>query len=434
MRDIAVTAFILGSLPFILKRPQLGVLMYVWISVMNPHRLTWGFAYSMPFALIVAVTTLAGVLLTRDAKWPQLNSLMLAWMLFVLWTGVTTASALHPAEAYVRWLEMMKTQLMVLLIPILFQKKEDLRLLVWVIALSIAFFGVKGGIFTVVTGGGSRVYGPENSLIGDNTAIGVAIIMAIPLLYYLQLTSPWRSVRWLLLGMIVLCGVGALGTYSRGTLVAACAAGVFLWWKGRHKVAILLALLFAVPVGLALMPGKWYDRMDTILNYEQDSSANMRLNSWQTMVNLAKERPITGGGFDAGSREVYERYAPDPSRPPQTAHSIYFEALGEHGFVGLALYLWILAGVWLQCRGLMRAAKNHPELAWAGELGRMMQVTLFGFTVGGVFLSLVRLDVPYYFVGVTLVATALVRRETNAQPVVAAQGAIAAAGQGAIRS
>jgi putative inorganic carbon (HCO3(-)) transporter len=197
---------------------------------------------------------------------------------------------------------------------------------------------------------------------------------------------------------------------------------------------ILLALLIAASISFPLMPEKWYQRMETIQNYEEDSSANMRLNSWQTMFNLAKDRPITGGGFDAGSKEVYDRYAPDPSRPPQTAHSIYFEALGEHGFVGLALYLWILAGVWLQCRGLMRAAKNHPELAWAGELGRMMQVTLFGFTVGGVFLSLVRLDVPYYFVGVTLVATALVRRETNAQPVVAAQGAIAAAGQGAIRS
>jgi probable O-glycosylation ligase (exosortase A-associated) len=434
MRDIAVTAFILGSLPFILKRPQLGVLMYVWISVMNPHRLTWGFAYSLPFAQIVAVTTLVGVLLTREAKWPQLNMLILGLFLFAAWTGVTTATALYPAESYVRWADLMKTLFVVFLIPMLFHRKEDLRLLIWVIVLSIAFFGVKGGIFTIVHGGENRVYGPLNSLIGDNTAIGVAILMTIPLLYYLQLTSPRKFVRWLLLGTILLCGVGALGTYSRGALVAACAIGVFLWWKGRHKIAILAVLLIAVPVGLALMPGKWHDRMETIRDYQAESSANMRLNSWGTMLNLAKDRPVTGGGFELAFQEVYDRYAPDPTFPPQVAHSIYFQALGEHGFVGLALYLWILAGVWLQCRGLVRAAKNRPELAWAGELGRMMQVTLVGFAVGGVFLSLVRLDVPYYFVGVTLVATVLARRETNAQPVVAAQGAVAAAGHSAIRS
>jgi putative inorganic carbon (hco3(-)) transporter len=434
VRDVAITVFILGSLPFILRRPQLGVLIYIWISVMNPHRLTWGFAYDWPFAQIVALTTIAGVLLTRKAKWPQLNSVMLAWILFVLWTGVTTANALFPDQAFVRWIDLMKTSLIVVLIPILFHKKEDLRLLVWVIALSIGFYGVKGGIFTVVSGGESRVYGPPGSLIGDNTHIGIGIIMAIPLLYYLYLTTPTKFIRWLLIGAMVLSGVAVLGTYSRGALVAVCAIGVFLWWNGRHKVAILFALLIATPVGLTFMPEKWYDRMDTILNYEQDNSANMRLNSWQTMINLAKDRPMIGGGFDANAKEIYDRYAPDPNRPPHTAHSIYFQALGEHGFVGLALYLWIFLGAWGQCRRLMRAAKNRPELIWAGELGRMMQVTLVGFAVGGVFLSLVNLDVPYYLVAVVLVATALVRQETGAKPAVTEPRAIAAVRQGAMGS
>ena len=414
MRDIAVTAFILASLPFILRRPQLGVLMYVWISVMNPHRLAWGFAYEWPFALIVAVTTLAGVMLSREAKWPQMNSLLLALMLFIAWMGVTTVAALHPDEAYSRWIDVMKTQLMALLIPVLFHKKEDVRLLVWVIALSIGYYGAKGGIFTMVTGGEWRVYGPMNSYIADNNAIGLAIVMAIPLLYYLHLTTPFRYVRWLLVGMMLLCSVGVLGSYSRGALVGACAMGVFLWWKGRHKVAILIALALAAPVGLTLMPEKWYERMETIRNYDQDDSANMRLNSWQTMLNLAKDRPVTGGGFEAGSKDVYEKYAPDPSRPPQTAHSIYFQALGEHGFVGLMLYLWLLGTAWRQCSRLQRSARGRSELTWAGELGRMTQVTLVGFAVGGAFLSLINFDVPYYLVAVILASNALVQRETNA--------------------
>ena len=61
MRDIVLTGLILGALPFILKRPQLGVMMYVWISVMNPHRYTWSFAYDFNFAMIVAIVTLLSV-------------------------------------------------------------------------------------------------------------------------------------------------------------------------------------------------------------------------------------------------------------------------------------------------------------------------------------------------------------------------------------
>jgi probable O-glycosylation ligase (exosortase A-associated) len=273
---------------------------------------------------------------------------------------------------------------------------------------------VKGGIFTMVTGGESRVYGPMNSYIADNNAIGLGIVMAIPLLYYLYATTTRTYVRWLLVATMLVCPVGVLGTYSRGALVGVCAMGVFLWWKGRHKVAILVVLALLAPVGLAFMPDKWYDRMDTIRNYEQDPSANMRLNSWQTMLNLAKDRPITGGGFEAGSKEVYEKYAPDPSRPPQTAHSIYFQALGEHGFVGLILYLWLLGAAWTQCSRLQRSARGRPELTWAGELGRMTQVTLVGFAVGGAFLSLVNFDVPYYLVAAILASNALVRRETPA--------------------
>ena len=397
---------------------------------MNPHRLTWGFAYDWPFAQIIALATLAGLLLTREAKWPQPTLLFTAWLLFVLWTGVTTANALHPEPAFLRWMDLMKTSVVVLLIPVLFHTKKELHLLVWVIALSIAFYGVKGGIFTVASGGDNRVYGPPNSLIGDNTSIGVAIIMVIPLLYYLYVTTASRWVRWVLVGTMLLCALGVLGTYSRGAFVAVCAIGLFLWWNSRHKMAIFLALVLVAPFALALMPEKWHERMDTIVDYEQDNSANMRLNSWMTMLNLAKDRPLTGGGFDAGSRDVYERYAPDPTKPPHTAHSIYFQALGEHGFVGLALYMWILVGAWFQCRALMRAARRRAELVWAGEFGRMMQVTLVGYAVGGLFLSLINLDVPYYLVAVVLVATAVARRELGQQSAAAAPAPIGAGGHG----
>ena len=414
MRDILLTALVLGSLPFILKRPQLGVAMYIWISVMNPHRLTWDFAYSFNFAAIVAATTLLGTMFSKDLKRPDINGLSVALFLFVAWTGITTIFALYPQASYERWTALMKTQIMVFLIPMLFHRKEDLRVLVWVIVVSVGFYGAKGGLWTLLAGGDARVYGPPDSLIGDNTSIAVGIIMVIPLMYYLQMTTSYKTVRWTLIVAMLLCGVAALGTYSRGALLAAGAIAAFLWWKGPQKSIVLLILALATPVVLSVMPEKWHDRMETIVNYKDESSANMRLNAWATMVNLAVARPLVGGGFEVADKEVYDRYSPDPAFPPQVAHSIYFQALGEHGFVGLALYLWVLGALWQKAKALIRLAPALPEHAWAQEFARMLQVTIIGFAVGGAFLSLVNLDLPYYLIGIMLAVFAVFKRDLQA--------------------
>ena len=58
MRDILVTLIVFGALPWVLRSPVNGALMWVWISVMNPHTQGWGFATGFPFALVIAVVTL----------------------------------------------------------------------------------------------------------------------------------------------------------------------------------------------------------------------------------------------------------------------------------------------------------------------------------------------------------------------------------------
>jgi probable O-glycosylation ligase (exosortase A-associated) len=407
MRGILVTAIVLGSIPFIVRRPYIGVVMYVWISVMNPHRLTWGFAHDFPFAAIIAGVTLVSCVFSKELRRPPISGLTVALLLFVAWTGVTTLYSLYPSQSYELWTAMMKTQIMAFLIPMLFHRKEQLRQLLWVIVLSIAYYGVKGGAWFLLTGGGERIYGPASSYIEDNNALAVAVIMTIPLMRYLQLTSPHKSVRWGLAAMMLLSGVAALGSYSRGALLAVGAMLAVLWWKSRQKLVLLLVAIATIPVVLLYLPERWYQRMDTIATFEQDNSANRRLNAWATMFHLAEDRPIVGGGFDVAEPPVFQRYAPDPLFPAQVAHSIYFQALGEHGFVGLGLYLLLYLMFWRSAGGLARATRGQPEFAWAREFGLMMQVSLAGFLVGGAFLSLVNFDVPYYLIGLMVVTRRL---------------------------
>jgi hypothetical protein len=67
--------------------------------------------------------------------------------------------------------------------------KERIQLLVWVTAVSIGFYGIRGGIFTILTGGNYRVYGPEETFIADNNQLGLALTMILPLLYYSSRSS-----------------------------------------------------------------------------------------------------------------------------------------------------------------------------------------------------------------------------------------------------
>jgi probable O-glycosylation ligase (exosortase A-associated) len=408
MRDVLVTAIIFSSIPFIIRRPYLGVLMYVWISIMNPHRLTWGFAYDFSFAWIIAVVTLVSCVFSRDLRRPPANGLTVALLLFAAWTGITTAFSLYPAQSYEIATGLMKTLIIAFLIPMLFHRPEQLRQLLWVIVLSVAYYGVKGGAWFLLTGGEYRIYGPSGSYIEDNNYLAVAVIMTIPFMRYLQLTSPHRSVRWGLTGMMLLCGVAALGSYSRGALLAACAMLATLLWKGRQKLLLSLIVVATIPAVLLYLPERWYQRMDTIVNFEQDDSASARLNAWATMFRLAQDRPLVGGGFNVAEAPVFEKYAPDTRFHAQVAHSIYFQALGEHGFIGLGLYLLLYLMLWRYAGWLSRATGGHPEFAWARDFGLMMQVSLVGFLVGGAFLSLVNFDVPYYLIGIVVATRRLI--------------------------
>jgi probable O-glycosylation ligase (exosortase A-associated) len=149
--------------------------------------------------------------------------------------------------------------------------------------------------------------------------------------------------------------------------------------------------------------------MATIENYEQDGSAMSRINSWTTATNIAKDR-FFGGGFHSHYASEFPRYAEDPSgvRP---AHSIYFEMLGEHGFVGLALFLllWIL--VWRDASWIITQSRDQKELRWASDLARMIQVSLVGYAVGGAFLNLAQYDVPYNLLAALVLTRLLVEKE-----------------------
>lgn len=409
MRSLVLLAIILGAVPFILSRPHVGVMFWSWISYMNPHRFTYGLAYSFPVAQVVATVTILGLLFSKEKKSIPWNALTVTWLMLILWMCFTTLFALVPEDAHEAWNRAMKIQIMSFVTLMVITTPERIKALVWVIVLSIGFFGVKGGLFTLATGGEYMIFGPEDSFITGNNALGLALVMTIPLMRFLQLNTANRYLRLGLTGAMGLSALAVLASYSRGAFLAIAAMTTFMIMKTRQKVLFILIVLIAAPIMWNIMPEEYHERLGTIKTYDQDESTLGRFNAWWFAWNVAKERPFVGGGFDAFDPELFKKYAPEPMNF-HDAHSIYFEVLGEQGFVGLGLFL--LVG-WLtlrQCARLVRDTAGRPDLQWAHDLAAMMQVSLVGYAVGGAFLGLAYWDLFYHLVALTVMTSVLARR------------------------
>lgn len=409
MRDLFVTMVILSSLPYILMQPHIGILMWSWVGYMNPHRLSWGFATTFPFAMIIAIVTLTALIFSKEPKripWTR-ETVVLA--VFILWMCITTLFANYPDQAQEILIKVLKIQLMTFVTLMIMYSRQRIEQLVWVIALSLGFYGVKGGIFTITGGGANRVMGPDGTFIGGNNEIGLALIMTVPLLYYLrlQVTKKWMKVGFVV--SMLLCAIALIGTNSRGALVGAIAMGAFFLAKSRKKFGPLVMVLVAAGIIASIMPQQWYDRMKTIETYEEDASAMGRVNAWHMAFNLASNE-FFGGGFETFKPPEFERYAPEPDRV-HDSHSIYFEVLGEHGFIGLVLFLLLMFFTWRTGTRVIRQARTNPKCQWAADLMAMVQTSLIGFAVAGAFLGLANFDFYYHLIAIVVLTRCAVERE-----------------------
>ena len=143
-RDFAVTAVILSLLPVSLLHPWIGILTWSWIGYMNPHRLTYGFAYNLPFAFLVMAATLVGLLFTREKKGLPGSSEVFLLLALWGWFLVTTMFAFYPEDAWTHFVKISKILLGAFLTIALFQDARRLQMLIWVIAGSIGFYGLEG--------------------------------------------------------------------------------------------------------------------------------------------------------------------------------------------------------------------------------------------------------------------------------------------------
>lgn len=395
MRGFIFLLVFLSSLPLIFVTPFYGVLIWYVFSLGNFHTLTWGVLEDLHYAYIIAILTCFSWMISRtEQKRLPFTPLVILTLLFSLWMTITSLFALAPGvDVWERWEFVQKTLFMCIVGYALTTTRERVDQLIWVVVLSIGIWGVKGTISVVLHGGVTvGIHGPEGGYMADNNEFGIGLIMILPLLFYQWHIAANRHLRRGLMIMGFLVSLAIIFTYSRGAFLGLSAMGAVFWLRSRAKLATGL-LVFAVVLAVySFVPHEWFDRMTTINDPE-----NPRIWLWQVSLRVAELHPIVGGGFKvtywpAITNAMLEGSDLKRLIIPRATHSIWFDALSEHGWIGLVLFVSIAGYSLFSCSWLIRHTRGRPDLAWANLLGRMGQSSLVGFWVSGTFASLAYFD------------------------------------------
>jgi putative inorganic carbon (HCO3(-)) transporter len=185
--------------------------------------------------------------------------------------------------------------------------------------------------------------------------------------------------------------ISVLGSYSRGALVAMGVLVLIAVLQSRRKVLYLLVIGGFAVIALSLMPPEFFDRMNTIKAADSDSSFLGRWMAWKVAFFYATDHfPFGAGFYGPQLGAIFSHYF--PGEPLHAAHSIYFQVLGEHGFIGLILYVVLIATALLSFLRLSRLNLKDTDAAWIHSFARLCGTSVLVFAVGGALLSMAYYD------------------------------------------
>ena len=441
MRDLMMLGALFFIVPIALSNAFAAYLVWGWTSVVAIPNYLYGFMGSLRYNLFFALITLLLVVFGR-VKEKGLFTLNRTTVLIIVFMAHCTISAVLAAPSalgnFSIYIDLLKSITYCLVMFLFVNSRMRLHAMLVVVALGLGFHGLVEGLKTLASGGGHLVIGLPGTKMSDNNHFGVALVMALPVLLYLYQYSKWRLVRYGFLAVLGVTVLAIVGSNSRGAFLAMAVFAGILVLSSRRKLLASALVSIGVVLVLVLSPASWFERIETIGNAGEDSSFMGRVDAWNIASALALQNPVFGTGFHAMlSPDVWHSVRPSDGllravAPPvqqvqaRAAHSIYFEVLGDLGFVGLFLFLAILGNALVTVRQIKRhAARAGPHMLWARDMADTLGLACIVFAVGGGGVSLAYFETFYVVVVLIEVLKQTVVRlsKESARLTVAAAGA-----------
>ena len=408
--DLLFTCAILLFLGAAFTRPYIALCLVVFVDTVRPHTLSSSFLagqslylYSFAFLFVSVFFNMSKI------RAPEKTSMMWLLILFFLWVSFTSSRGWDYEMVKFKYDIVLKTFLFVLLFPLLIDARHKLECFLWVFAACLGFFVmVAGG--KVLTGGGG--YGMAiiqttdlNSGLLETSTFSTMTMVLIPVVLYLikhsTLVQEKTYLKRLLQGFIALALIATIGTFARTGMVAGAVLFVLLFLESKKKMKMIGVVFLGLLAATPFLSEEYVTRMSTVQDVSQESSALGRIVVWRWTWDFVKENPY-GGGFyayryNAGQLQKYvgEGEFFEPNEKGKAFHSIIFEVLGEHGFPGLGLFLFLIVYALSIGRKIYRDEK-FPD--WQRDMAKMISFSLIVYCVGGLFVGIAYLPYLYFLI------------------------------------
>ena len=416
MRDLIVSLALISLFPVCFRRPLVGMMVFSWLAYMRVQDLTWGFARSFRWSFYFAIIMFAGYLVQTGRERSRLfrsdpRCYMMLAMIVIVGIGVAISDRggqfIDLSSQVKRYVEFCKIIVIALFTTGLIKTKEHLRLLIWIIALSLGFYGVKNGIWGVMTFAQVPIKQGPGGLLFDNNDFSLAMAMAVPMLWNIGMSDPRPVLRRAFLMMVPLTAFTVLLTHSRGGLLSLSGAIGVLVWRSKYRSRAIVLAMFMGLAAIPVMPDSMRERFASIADYENDGSANARFRSWAVGARMALDNPWFGVGMQ-NFRGSYMRYQPNPTaqelagKDIYVAHNSYVQVWAETGTITLSLYLGLILISFFTVWRVRKKAKERYSVSWIINYATMFEASLVAFMIGSTFLNRAHFDLVYHWISVIL--------------------------------
>lgn len=429
MRDLMFLGGFLVLLTLAFRNTFIAYLIWGWTGLIAIDNYLFGFMASIKLNFTFALITFLMILLKKDTERGTIpfNATVVLFILFFLQGSLSAIFAYEGNR--LNWFlydRFWKEILFAFIMPLVIFKRYRIHAFVLVMCLGMGFHGLIDGLKFFSSGGSHLVRGFVK--FGDNNHFAVMLVMAIPPLLYMSSYAKHPLLRLGALTAAVITIAAVIGTHSRGGFVAMTAVALWLVLTSRKRLPALTVFIAGVIFVIAIAPSAWTERMETIQEAEQESSFMTRVEAWQVSSAIALHNPVLGGGFHAvATQPVWDRFKGQKgllgfvdvgfvSDVFRAAHSIYFEVLGDMGFLGFFIFMALLLNALKNSIQINRLAKQGGlDLEWAVDLSRSLAATIFAFMVGGLTVSIAYTEFIYMAVMLMEVLKQEVKRQLQAK-------------------
>jgi len=426
MRFAIYVSLLLAILPFVLTRPFFGLCVYYVVSLLQPKYLCWHTDFQD--AMLVGAPLVVGAVaigVRRRELFPRIDQatgrirrvveqfvrnplfhpswLLITMVLLIAYISITRTMVPYPmSHTSYYYRSLIKVVLVVFLLTGLASDARRVRVLYLVIALSTAFWAIKGG-FKVFLIGPHTVYGKTY----DNNLFALSTVIVLPMVFFFALSV--RHARWraLLIVCAALMVVAIIGSHSRAGFVALTFVLMALAWSSKYRLRALMAVCALGLTGVFIAGEEIRERLDSIMAYESDRSVRGRFYTWRVATELIAQSPLIGVGFN-NFEIAKDRYVGGP----KAAHNIYLQNLTELGILGHPLWLVLVFGSMASMYRFMRRARRlPPDLRWAYFLSRGLLMGMAAYCIHGFFHNEEYMELMFALIGLHMALAAAVHRE-----------------------